>query len=63
MKSIITHYKINPDGTLRFVGNETVEVEEHHGTPAGWHTIDAETMQKIGEIAYNGCIAPDEDEC
>ena len=32
MKKIseVRHYKVNPDGTLRFVGIEHVEVEEHH---------------------------------
>ena len=28
--STVRHYKIRKDGTLRFVGNEHVEVEEHH---------------------------------
>ena len=32
MKTIskVKHYKVNPDGTLRLVGIEHVEVEEHH---------------------------------
>ena len=58
----VKHYKVKPDGTLRFVGNETVEVEEHHAPPQGWHTIDSETMLKIGDIAYNGKINPDDRE-
>ena len=59
---IIKHYKVNPDGTLRFVGNETTEVEEHPERSTRGPVIDNETMQKISDIAYNGRINPDDGE-
>ena len=34
--STVRHYKVRKDGTLRFVGNEKVEVEEYH-----WGHIDS----------------------
>ena len=58
----VKHYKVKPDGTLRFVGNETVEVEEHHTPAALWHTIDNETMLKISDIAHNCRTNPDDRE-
>ena len=59
---IIKHYKVNPDGTLRFVGNETTEVEERPARPTRGYILDNETMQKISDIAYNGRINPDDRE-
>ena len=59
---IIKHYKANPDGTLRFVGNETTEVEDRPASPRHSPVIDNETMQKISDIAYNGRINPDDRE-
>ena len=60
MTSIVKHYRKNADGSLKFVGNETVEVEDLRDRPRPGHVIDAETMQKIGDIAYNGRINPDD---
>lgn len=60
MKSIVKHYRKNADGSLKFVGNETVEVEDLRDRPRPGRVIDAETMQKIGDIAYNGRINPDD---
>ena len=60
MTSIVKHYRIRKDGSLKFVGNETVEVEDLRDSPRPGHVIDAETMQKIGDIAYNGRINPDD---
>ena len=60
MKSIVKHYRKNADGSLKSVGNETVEVEDLRGRPRPGHVIDAEMMQKIGDIAYNGRINPDD---
>ena len=59
---IIKHYKVNPDGTLRFVGNETTKVEERPARPTRGYILDNETMQKISDIAYNGRINPDDRE-
>ena len=36
MMSEVKHYKLNADGTLRFVGIEHVEVEEAH-----WGHVDS----------------------
>ena len=62
MKSIVKHYKLNTDGSLRFVGNETYEIKKRPRQPYNPHFIDAETMRKIGEIAYEGRINPDDRE-
>ena len=60
MTSIVKHYRIRKDGSLEYIGNETVEVEDLRDRPRPGHVIDAETMQKIGDIAYNGRINPDD---
>ena len=60
MTSIVKHYRIRKDGSLEFIGNETVEVEDLRDRPRPGLVIDAETMQKIGDIAYNGRINPDD---
>ena len=60
MKSIVKHYRKNADGSLKFVGNETVEVEDLRDRLRPGYVIDAETMQKIGDIACNGRINPDD---
>ena len=60
MTSIVKHYRKNADGSLKFVGNETVEVEDLRDRLRPGYVIDAETMQKIGDIAYNGRINPDD---
>ena len=62
MTSIVKHYRKNADGSLKFVGNETVEVEDLRNKPSPGHVIDAETMRKIGDIAYEGRINPDDRE-
>ena len=60
MTSIVKHYRKNADGSLKFVGNETVEVEDLRDRPRPGHVIDAEAMQKICDIAYNGRINADD---
>ena len=60
MTSIVKHYRKNADGSLKFVGNETVEVEDLRNKPSPGQVIDAETMRKIGDIAYEGRINPDD---
>ena len=62
MKSIVKHYKVQKDGSLKFVGIETAEVEEHRASPTHGYILDNETMLKIGDIAYNGRINPDDRE-
>ena len=62
MTSIVKHYRIQKDGSLKFIGNETTEVEDHPARPTRGPVIDNETMQKIGDIAYNGRINPDDRE-
>ena len=62
MTSIVKHYKIQKDGSLKFVGNETTEVEDYPESPTRGPVIDNETMQKISDIAYNGRINPDDRE-
>lgn len=62
MTSIVKHYRIQKDGSLKFIGNETTEVEEHPARPTRGLVIDNETMQKISDIAYNGRINPDDRE-
>ena len=59
---IIRHYKANPDGTLRFVGNETVKVWESRTPRKCWHTPDNETLRRLGEIAYDGRVNPNDEE-
>ena len=60
MTSIVKHYKIQKDGSLKFIGNEKTKVEDHPARPTRGSVIDNETMQKIGDIAYNGRINPDD---
>ena len=60
MTSIVKHYRKNADGSLKFVGKETVEVEDPRTKPRFGHVIDNETMQKIGDIAYEGQVNPDD---
>ena len=62
MTSIVKHYRIQKDGSLKFIGYETTEVEEHPARPTRGPVIDNETMQKISDIAYNGRINPDDRE-
>ena len=62
MTSIVKHYRIQKDGSLKFIGNETTEVEEHPARPTRGSVIDSETMLKIGELAYSGRINPDDRE-
>ena len=62
MTSIVKHYKIQKDGSLKFVGFELAKVEEHPESPTRGPVIDNETMQKISDIAYNGRINPDDRE-
>ena len=62
MTSIVKHYKIQKDGSLKFVGFELTKVEEHPESPTRGPVIDNETMQKISDIAYNGRINPDDRE-
>ena len=62
MTSIVKHYRIQKDGSLKFVGTETTHVEERPARPTRDPVIDNETMQKIGDIAYNGRINPDDRE-
>ena len=60
MTSIVKHYKIQKDGSLKFIGNETTKIEELPARPTRGTVIDNETMLKIGDIAYNGRINPDD---
>ena len=62
MTSIVKHYRIQKDGSLKFIGNETTEAEEHPERSTRGPVIDNETMQKISDIAYNGRINPDDRE-
>lgn len=62
MTSIVKHYRIQKDGSLKFIGNETTKVEDCPASPTRGPVIDNETMQKIGDIAYNGRINPDDRE-
>ena len=62
MTSIVKHYRIQKDGSLKFIGNETTKVEDHPARPMRGPVIDNETMQKIGDIAYDGRINPDDRE-
>ena len=62
MTSIVKHYRIQKDGSLKFIGNETTEIEERPASPARGPVIDNETMRKIGDIAYDGRINPDDRE-
>ena len=62
MTSIVKHYRIQKDGSLKFIGNETTEVEEHPARPTRGYILDNETMQKISDIAYEGRINPDDRE-
>ena len=60
MTSIVKHYRIQKDGSLKFIGNEKTQVEDRPASPRRSPVIDNETMQKIGDIAYNGRINPDD---
>ena len=60
MTSIVKHYRIQKDGSLKFIGTETTHVEERPASPTRGPVIDNETMQKLGDIAYNGMINPDD---
>ena len=60
MTSIVRHFKVQKDGSLKLVGNETVKIEEGKKKLTLFHTIDNMTMQKLGDIAYNGMINPDD---
>ena len=60
MTSIVKHYRIQKDGSRKFIGNETTKVEERPARPTRGPVIDNETMLKIGDIAYNGRINPDD---
>lgn len=62
MTSIVKHYRIQKDGSLKFVGFETTKVEERPARPTSAYVIDNETMRKIGDIAYDGRINPDDRE-
>ena len=62
MTSIVKHYKIQKDGSLKFIGNEKTKVEERPERPTRGPVIDNETMQKISDIAYEGRINPDDRE-
>ena len=62
MTSIVKHYKIQKDGSLKLVGTERTRVEEHPARPTRGPVIDNETMQKISDIAYEGRINPDDRE-
>ena len=62
MTSIVKHYKIQKDGSLKFIGNETTEVKEHPERSTRGYILDNETMQKISDIAYEGRINPDDRE-
>ena len=62
MTSIVKHYKIQKDGSLKLVGTERTRVEERPSRPTRGPVIDNETMQKIGNIAYSGSINPDDRE-
>ena len=62
MTGIVRHFKIQKDGSLKLVGNKTVKIEEGKKKLTLFHTIDNETMQKLGDIAYNGMINPDDQE-
>ena len=62
MTSIVKHYRIQKDGSLKFIGNETAKIEELPARPTRGPVIDNETMLKIGDIAYNGRINPDDRE-
>ena len=62
MTSIVKHYRIQKDGSLKFIGTETTHVEERPARPTHGPVIDNETMRKIGEIAYDGSINPDDRE-
>ena len=60
MTSIVKHYRIQKDGSLKFIGTETTHVEECPARPTHGPVIDNETMQKLGDIAYDGRINPDD---
>ena len=60
MTSIVKHYRIRKDGSLEFIGNETTKVEDRPASPRRGYILDNETMLKIGDIAYNGRINPDD---
>lgn len=62
MTSIVKHYKIQKDGSLKFVGIERTRVEERPARPTRGPVIDSETMRKLGDIAYNGQVNPDDRE-
>ena len=62
MTSIVKHYRIQKDGSLKFIGTETTKIEERPASPTRGPVIDNETMLKIGDIAYNGRINPDDRE-
>ena len=62
MTSIVKHYRIQKDGSVKFIGNETTKVEERPASPTRGCILDNETMQKISDIAYNGRINPDDRE-
>ena len=62
MTSIVKHYRIQKDGSLKFIGTETTHAEERKGPPVRGKSIDAETARMIGEIAYDGSINPDDRE-
>ena len=62
MTSIVKHYQIQKDGSLKFIGNEKTKVEERPATPTRGYILDNETMQKISDIAYEGSINPDDRE-
>ena len=62
MTSIVKHFKIQKDGSLKFVGTETVRVEERPARPTRGPVIDNETMRKLGDIAYSGQVNPDDRE-
>ena len=49
MTSIVKHYRIQKDGSLKFIGNETREVEETHVTHiAGLDMRDKADARRLG---------------
>ena len=60
MTSIVKLYRIQKDGSLKFIGIETTKVEERPARPTRGYILDNETMQKISDIAYNGRINADD---
>ena len=94
MNSTVKHYKVNPNGSLRFVGTENIRIpaegparpveigrrrengrltvtfaapKAERGRPVDpakvnylGRFIDPNTARRIGEIAYDGRVNPDD---